>query len=101
MAEKAENDILTVGGRDAGYLFEFKPLEGVFLTVYPSSEGEVMFELSDMRQILQDYSVLDYDMALLSRVVREASGNAYRISDKFVEPTTKKSYRRQSEDGEE
>ena len=27
--------ILTAGGKEAGYLFEFKP-EGVFLTVYPS-----------------------------------------------------------------
>lgn len=80
-----EKRIRTVGGKDAGYLFEFTP-EGVFLTVYPSSEGELQFELSDMRQILQDYSVLDYDITLLSRVVREASGDAVKLSDTFTEP---------------
>lgn len=75
----------TVGGRESGYLFEFTP-EGAFLTVYPSSEGELQFELSDMRQILQDYSVLDYDITLLSRIVREATGEPVKLSDNFTEP---------------
>ena len=92
MADELGNENLTVGSRDAGYLFEFKPIDGVFLTVYPASEGEVKFELSDMRQILQDYSVLDYDIALLSRIVREASGTPYKLSDKFIEPKTKRLY---------
>lgn len=93
-----ELQVVTVGGRDAGYLFEFKPLDGVFLTVYPSSENDVLFELSDMRQILQDYNVLDYDIALLSRVVREASGHAYKLSDKYVEPKVKRNYGDDEED---
>ena len=73
-----EKGIRTAGGKDSGYLFEFTP-EGVFLTVYPSTEGDLKFELSDMRQILQDYNVLDYDITMLSRVVREASGRPVRL----------------------
>ena len=69
----------TVGGEDAGYLFEFKP-DGVFLTVYPSDTDELMFELSDMRKILQDIGVMDYDIELLARTVREAAAGAVRIA---------------------
>ena len=43
----------TVGGREAGYLFEFKP-DGVFLTVYPVDDSGMLYELSDMRQILKE-----------------------------------------------
>ena len=70
----------TVGGEDAGYLFEFKP-DGVFLTVYETGSIDLMFELSDMRQILQDYGVLDYDIELLARAVREASGQPVRLAE--------------------
>ncbi len=75
-----EKNTQRLGGKDAGYLFEFST-EGVFLTVYPVQDGEFGFELSDMRQILQERGVLDYDIVLLSRVVREASGKRTRISD--------------------
>ena len=51
----------TVGGEEAGYLFEFKD-DGVFFTVYPSGDSGILFELSDMRQILKEYGVLDYDI---------------------------------------
>ena len=70
----------TVGGEDAGYLFEFKP-DGVFLTVYETGSVDLMFELSDMRQILQDYGVLDYDIELLARAVRETSGKPVRLAE--------------------
>ncbi|MBR3458005.1 MAG: DUF342 domain-containing protein [Selenomonadaceae bacterium] len=82
--------VRTVGGMDAGYLFEFTP-EGVFLTVYPSTEGDLSFELSDMRQVLQEYSVVDYDIALLSRAVREASGRPVKLSGIFEEPENSES----------
>ena len=80
-----EKGIRTAGGKESGYLFEFTS-EGVFLTVYPSTEGDLKFELSDMRQILQDYNVLDYDITMLSRVVREASGKPVRLSGSFSAP---------------
>ena len=67
-----------IGGIDAGYKFEFRQ-DGVYLTIYPS-EDELLFELSDMRQILRDYGVLDYDVALLARTVREASGQPQKIA---------------------
>ena len=51
--------ILTAGSKEAGYLFEFKP-EGVFLTVCPSADEGILFELSDMRQILKDYTSRHY-----------------------------------------
>ena len=57
-----ENEkISEVGGETAGYLFEFKS-DGVYLTVYPNDDNGILFELSDMRQILKDYGVADYDI---------------------------------------
>ena len=69
-----------VGGIEAGYKFEFKP-DGIYLTIYPSGADTLMFELSDMRQILRECGIIDYDVALLSRTMREASGVPCKISD--------------------
>ena len=74
----ADANYPAIGGVDAGYKYEFRP-DGVYLTIYPS-EDELLFELSDMRQILRDYGVLDYDVALLARTVREASGQPQKIA---------------------
>ncbi|MBR1760571.1 MAG: DUF342 domain-containing protein [Schwartzia sp.] len=71
-----------VGGREAGYLFEFKP-DGVFLTVYPTGDSGMLFELSDMRQILKEYGVMDYDMGDLAHVVRAADGNPFLLAQRF------------------
>lgn len=71
---------LTLGGAAAGYKFEFRP-DGVYLTVYPSVDGERLFELSDMRQILRECKVQDYDVGLLSRTMREANGRAQKIAE--------------------
>ncbi len=71
-----------VGGREAGYLFEFRS-DGVFLTVYPNEEEGILFELSDMRQILREYGVIDYDMDLLARIVRKADGMTYQLAEHF------------------
>ena len=69
------NENLILGGAAAGYKFEFRP-DGVYFTVYDAR----LFELSDMRQILRDCSVMDYDVGVLSRVMREASGRAQKIA---------------------
>lgn len=69
----------SIGNPESGYRYEFRP-DGVYLTVYPA-EDELLFELSDMRQILKEYGVLDYDVALLARLVREASGEAQKIAE--------------------
>ncbi len=74
----ADENYPSIGSPESGYLFEFRP-EGVYLTIYPA-EDELLFELSDMRQILRDYGVLDYDVALLARTVREASGQPQKIA---------------------
>ena len=71
---------LTLGGPQAGYKYEFRT-DGVYLTIYPSVEGERLFELSDMRQILRDCKVLDYDVGILSRTMREANGRPQKISE--------------------
>ena len=67
------------GGPEAGYKYEFKK-DGVYLTVYPNEDG-LAFELSDMRQILRDVGVFDYDLALLMRIMREASGEEQKIAE--------------------
>lgn len=74
----------TVGGIEAGYKFEFME-DGVYLTVYPAES--LMFELSDMRQILREYGVIDYDLVFLSKVIREQTGRAQKIAGP-VEITT-------------
>ncbi|KHM52221.1 hypothetical protein SAMN02745671_00270 [Anaerovibrio lipolyticus DSM 3074] len=79
------SSVSTVGSRDSGYLFEFRN-DGVYLTVYESTEPGIQFELSDMRQILKEFSVDDYNLELLARLVREANGITTKISDKFVVP---------------
>lgn len=69
-----------LGGPAAGYKYEFRE-DGVYLTVYPSVDGERLFELSDMRQILRECRVQDYDVGLLSRTMREANGRAQKIAE--------------------
>ncbi|SDP24109.1 DUF342 domain-containing protein [Selenomonas ruminantium] len=73
-----------VGGPDAGYLLEFLQ-DGVFVTVYPSDGTEMLFELSDVRQSLQENGVIDYDIIDLSKIIREAAGERRKIADEFVE----------------
>ncbi|MGN0941090.1 MAG: DUF342 domain-containing protein [Selenomonadaceae bacterium] len=77
-----------VGSEDAGYLFEFKK-DGVYLTVYPNADSGILFELSDMRQILKEYGVVDYDIELLARVVRTADGVPCRLAEHFEAPIGK------------
>ena len=67
-----------IGGPEQGYQFTFRN-DGVFLVVYPTDS--IMFELSDMRQILRECGVVDYDVALVSRAMREASGREQRIAE--------------------
>ncbi|SFW52646.1 DUF342 domain-containing protein [Selenomonas ruminantium] len=74
----------SVGGPDAGYLLEFLQ-DGVFVTVYPSDGTEMLFELSDVRQTLQDNGVIDYDVIELSKIIREAAGVRRKLADEFVE----------------
>ncbi|MBR2214282.1 MAG: DUF342 domain-containing protein [Selenomonadaceae bacterium] len=77
----------TVGSPAEGYLFEFKG-DGVFLTVYPAEDGETLADLSTIRKILHHYDVADYDIVLLSRVMREATGTPQKIAETFSEPET-------------
>ena len=82
MAEKELRS--PVGGAGAGYLLEFRET-GVYITIFPDSNG-ILFELSDIRQILQECGVIDYDVVSLARIVRESSGEAQKLSDSFLSP---------------
>ena len=75
----------TVGSQDSGYLYEFKE-DGVFLTVYPAMELDMMFELSDMLQILEEYSVPNYDIQQLAKIMRECKGEPIKVGDSFTLP---------------
>ena len=90
MAEERKS--AEVGGKSAGYLFEFKP-DGVFFTVYPTEDSEMLFELSDMRQILKEYGVIDYDMGELARVVRAADGKPCKLATHFEASVSPPSHR--------
>lgn len=72
-----------VGSKEAGYLCEFRE-DGVYLTIYPDAADGLLFELSDIRQILHDNGVIDYDIITLSQIVREASGEARKIADCYI-----------------
>ena len=82
MAEKELRS--PVGGAEAGYLLEFRET-GVYITIFPDSNG-ALFELSDIRQILQECGVVDYDVVSLARIVRESSGEPQKLSDSFLSP---------------
>ena len=73
-----------VGGEGAGYLLEFRET-GVYITIFPESNG-ILFELSDIRQILQESGVVDYDVVSLARIVRESSGKAQKLAESFLSP---------------
>ena len=81
MDEEAKT--LTVGDRESGYLMEFRE-DGVFLTVYPNTTGENLFELSDLQQILTDYGVEDYNILEMAKTVRSAKGMPVRIASHFA-----------------
>lgn len=72
-----------VGSKEAGYLCEFRE-DGVYLTIYPDAADGLLFELSDIRQILHDNGVIDYDIITLSQIVREASGEARKLADCYI-----------------
>ena len=69
-----------LGGASVGYKYEFRT-DGVYLTIYPNVDGERLFELSDMRQILRECKVADYDVGVLSRTMREANGRPQKIAE--------------------
>lgn len=75
-----EKDYPRVGGEQAGYLFEFRP-DGVYFSVYPTENSKILYELSDMRQILSDYGIEDYDILTLAKTVRKADGIPVKLSE--------------------
>ncbi len=94
MAEERKS--AEVGGKSAGYLFEFKP-DGVYFTVYPTEDSDLLFELSDMRQILKEYGVVDYDMGELARAVRAADGEPCKLATHFEASVSPPSNRTEEE----
>ncbi|WP_294152461.1 hypothetical protein [uncultured Selenomonas sp.] len=56
------------------------------MTVYPTAESTILYELSDMRQILHDYGVNDYDILTLAKTVRTADGVPVRLSEHYTAP---------------
>lgn len=74
-----------VGSKEAGYLFEFRE-DGVYLTIYPDAADGLAFELSDIRQVLHDHGVVDYDIITLSQILREAAGEPRKLAATYGLP---------------
>lgn len=72
----------TEGDREAGYIIEFDR-DGVFLTVYPTEDGGIFFEMDDMQKILDKYRTVKYDIVALAKIIRKASGQRTRLSEYF------------------
>lgn len=82
MAEvTADTSLPSVGGTDAGYLFEFNN-DGVFLTVYPSSATELLFELRDLQKVLKEHGIEEYEMEALARAMREQNGDPVKLAER-------------------
>ncbi len=64
-----------LGSKEEGYLLEWRP-GGIFLTVWPSSDGKPSRGLADIRKSLLGNGITEYDIITLARIVREASGKA-------------------------
>lgn len=62
--------IAKVGGEKEGYLLEFCA-DGIYLTVYPKDGTGLMFEVSDIRRVLKDFSVSDYDLMAMTDALRK------------------------------
>lgn len=77
--------IAKVGGKDKGYLFEFCS-DGIFLTVYPKDGTGLMFDVSEMRQVLKDFSVVDYDLRLMTDALKKNDGVPVCLGKKFTLP---------------
>ena len=77
--------IARVGGKDKGYLFEFCS-DGIFLTVYPKDGIGLMFDVSEMRQVLKDFSVVDYDLRLMTDALKKNDGVPVCLGKKFPLP---------------
>lgn len=75
-----ESNYPIVGGPEAGYMFEFRP-DGIYLSIYPNAAETLMIDLSDMHQILRGCGILNYDVGLLARLMKEATGEAHKISE--------------------
>jgi len=85
MDEKNMNlPMASVGGKEKGYLFEFFPM-GVFFTVYPYSDTQILFELTDIQKLLKAYGVKAYEIELLTKTIREALSLPVKIADHFDE----------------
>lgn len=74
----------SVGGKEKGYLFEFFS-KGVFFTVYPYVDTQILFELTDIQKLLKAYGVKVYEIELLTKTIREAASVPVKIADTFDE----------------
>lgn len=77
--------IANVGGLEEGYLFEFCS-DGVFLTAYPGQEKNLAFDMLDIRSVLTEFLVDDYDVMLLAQTLKECTGEAVLLGHKFTLP---------------
>ena len=77
--------IAKVGGEKEGYLLEFCA-DGIYLTVYPKDGTGLMFEVSDMRRVLKDFSVLDYDLMAMTDALRKNDGVPVYLGKDFTLP---------------
>lgn len=77
--------IAKVGGKEKGYLFEFCS-DGVFLTVYPKDGTGLMFEVSDMRRVLKDFHVGDYDLKAMTDALKQNDGVPVCLGKEFTLP---------------
>ena len=74
-----EESLLTVGGTEKGYLFEFAR-DGVYLTVFPPEGVIVPFELKDLIKVLKTNGVDNYDVAALTHAAADAEGERKKVA---------------------
>lgn len=68
------------GSEEKGYLLKFKE-DGVFFSVFPTDDETSKFELTDITKILDEHSVTEYSLEILTKAVREKDGIEVKISN--------------------
>lgn len=82
MSMDAEKEtVASFGGREAGYLVEFKS-QGVFLTVYPEGT-DISVDLTDIQAVLQNNGAAGCETETLARTIQEKTGEPVKIADNY------------------
>jgi len=78
--KNTEVECSETGSEEKGYLLKFTK-DGIFFSVFPTDDETSLFELTDITKILDEHSVTDYSIEVLTKAVRDKDGIEVKISN--------------------